>query len=245
MNVYQYSELQNPTGIIGSNEYIYVFVSDEVPDSIWLSIGIVADNMSYSLMSYKVFPGLNMFKMPDTGDEKRMMFLNYTVDTDTTATSKKLSDYPEVTLHIEGGHVCGYFDASRHDNDFWREMIERQQNDPISLAYKGIQVKGERVLFHMFRNSLVNACPNNIKEAIELWDETVRRQHRLMGAEQYYDRWNDLIMARSDNKGGGFYASPTFTYYDDYALPDMLSPDAIKANPGMLWSSAHEFGHAP
>ena len=243
MNVYQYSELQNPTGIIGSNEYIYVFVSDEVPDSIWLSIGIVADNMSYSLMSYKVFPGLNMFKMPDTGDEKRMMFLNYTVDTDTTATSKKLSDYPEVTLHIEGGHVCGYFDASRHDNDFWREMIERQQNDPISLAYKGIQVKGERVLFHMFRNSLVNACPNNIKEAIELWDETVRRQHRLMGAEQYYDRWNDLIMARSDNKGGGFYASPTFTYFDDYALPDMLSPDAIKANPGILWTSAHEIGH--
>ena len=100
MNVYQYSELQNPTGIIGCNENIYVFVGDEVPDSIWLSIGIVADNMSYSLMSYKVFPGLNMFKMPDTGDEKRMMFLNYTVDTDTTATSKKLRDYPEVTLHI-------------------------------------------------------------------------------------------------------------------------------------------------
>ena len=243
MNVYQYSELQNPTGIIGCNENIYVFVGDEVPDSIWLSIGIVADNMSYSLMSYKVFPGLNMFKMPDTGDEKRMMFLNYTVDTDTTATSKKLSDYPEVTLHIEGGHVCGYFDAGRHDNDFWREMIERQLNDPISLAYKGIQVKGERVLFHMFRNSLVNACPNNIKEAIELWDETVRRQHRLMGAEQYYDRWNDLIMARSDNKGGGFYASPTFTYYDDYALPDMLSPDAINSNPGILWTSAHEIGH--
>ena len=243
LNVYQYSELQSPTGIIGSNEYIYLFLSDNVPDSIWISVDVVADNGSYALTNHPLFPGLNMFKLADTETERRMLFFDYKVDTDTTATSKRLSDYPEVWAHIEGGHVYGYYDVERHNDAMWREMLERQANDPVAQSYKGLQVKGERVLFHMFRSSLVNACPNTISDAIELWDETVRRQHRLMGVEQYYDRWNDIVMARSDNRGGGFYASPTFTYYDDYALPGMLPYDAVYESPGNLWTSAHEFGH--
>ncbi len=243
MNVYQYSDLQSPTGIIGSNEYIYVFVGGEVPSNAFLYIDVVADNGSYALTEHMLREGLNVFKLADTEEERRMLFLEYKVETDTTATSKKLSDYPELSLHIEGGHVYGYFNAERHDNAFWKEMLKRQANDPIAASYKGIQAKGEKVIFHMFRSSLANGCPEKITEALELWDETIKRQHQLMGAEQYYDRWNDLIMARSDNKGGGFYASPTFTYYDDYALSGMLSPEYIHSNPGTLWTSAHEIGH--
>lgn len=243
MNVYQYSDLQSPTGIIGCNEYIYVFVSENVPEDVFMYIDVVPDNSSYAFTDHSIKPGLNVFKLADTEGERRMMFLDYRVDTDTTATSKKLSDYPNVSLHIEGGHVYGYFDAARHDNAFWEKMLARQEKDSIAALYKGIQAKGEKVLFQMFRSSLLKGCPEKITEALELWDETIKRQHLLMGAEQYYDRWNDLIMARSDDSGGGFYASPTFTYYNDYALSGMLSPEYIYKNPGTLWTSAHEIGH--
>ena len=249
MNVYSYSALQNPIGIIGCNEYIYVFVGDEVSemenreDRAVLSIDVVPDNSSNGWTYHTLFSGLNVFKLADTEGEQRMLFLDYTVDTDTTTKSKKLSDYPEVSIHIEGGHVYGYFDAERHDNDFWKEMLARQAEDSVAQYYKGIQAKGEKVIFQMFRSSLANGCPEKITEALDLWDETIKRQHLLMGAEQYYDRWNDLIMARSDNTGGGFYASPTFTYYDDNALSGMLSPEYINDHPGTLWTSAHEIGH--
>ena len=237
MNVRQYSELQNPTGISADNEYVLIFVGSELPDSIWMELSPVAGNMTRPLMTNVLQSGLNVVKIPDTEGDDRMLFIQYYVDTDSTATSKKLADYPNVPIHIEGGYVNGYFDLSRHTDEDWRDMTQNM------MKHYSVQVLGERVLFHMELKNVLAACPNTITDAIRWWDECVKWQHELMGADKYYDRWNDLIMAKDGYEGMFMYATETYTYYEYYTLPDILPWEKVYADPGQMWGPAHEIGH--
>ena len=242
MNVYTYSLMPVPTGITGNYEYVMIFVGDDVPDDVSLSVCKVVGNDGHGFSYNSIKKGLNVVQMP--GDtEARMLFLEYYVDTDTTATSKKLSDYPEITLHIEGGHVNGYFDITKHDDAYWRELLAAHKADSVASSYKGIQVMGEKVMFHMTRDQIAAVCPNTITDAIGWWDELVKRQHRLMGADKYYDRWNDLIMARNGNSGSYMYATQGYTYYENYTLSEILPWEAVYSSPGRFWGPAHEIGH--
>ena len=238
MRVSQYSNLQNPTGIMANNEYLYIFVGSELPDSIWIELNQVSGNMAYPLMSKVLQSGLNVVKISESepGDEK-MMFIQYYVDTDSSATSKKLTDYPVVPIHIEGGYVNGYFDKARHTDEDWRDMIANH------FKHYSVQVLGERTLFHMELNNIKKVCPNTITDAINWWDEMVTRQHELMGADKYYDRWNDLMMAKDGYKGMFMYATEGYTYYEYYTLPDILPWNTVYADPGQMWGPAHEIGH--
>ena len=238
MRVNQYSNLQNPTGIMANNEYLYIFVGSELPDSIWIELNQVSGNMAYPLMSKVLQSGLNVVKISESepGDEK-MMFIQYYVDTDSSATSKKLADYPVVPIHIEGGYVNGYFDKARHTDEDWRDMIANH------FKHYSVQVLGERTLFHMELNNIKKACPNTITDAINWWDEMVTRQHELMGADKYYDRWNDLMMAKDGYEGMFMYATEGYTYYEYYTLPDILPWNTVYADPGQMWGPAHEIGH--
>ncbi len=238
MKVNQYSNLQNPTGIMANNEYLYIFVGSELPDSIWIELNQVSGNMAYPLMSKVLQSGLNVVKISESepGDEK-MMFIQYYVDTDSSATSKKLADYPVVPIHIEGGYVNGYFDKARHTDEDWRDMIANH------FKHYSVQVLGERTLFHMELNNIKKACPNTITDAINWWDEMVTRQHELMGADKYYDRWNDLMMAKDGYEGMFMYATEGYTYYEYYTLPDILPWNRVYDDPGQMWGPAHEIGH--
>lgn len=237
MNVRQYSELQNPTGISADNEYVLIFVGSELPDSIWMELSPVAGNMPRPLMTNVLQSGLNVVKIPDTEGDDRMLFIQYYVDTDSSATSKKLADYPNVPIHIEGGYVNGYFDLSRHTDEDWRYMTQNM------MKHFSVQVLGERVMFHMELKNVLAACPNTITDAIKWWDQCVKWQHELMGADKYYDRWNDLIMAKDGYEGMFMYATETYTYYEHYTLPDILPWEKVYANPGQMWGPAHEIGH--
>ena len=237
MNVRQYSELQNPTGISADNEYLLIFVGSELPDSIWMELSPVAGNMTRPLMTNVLQSGLNVVKIPDTEGDDRMMFIQYYVDTDSSATSKKLADYPNVPIHIEGGYVNGYFDLSRHTDEDWRDMTQNM------MKHYSVQVLGERVMFHMELANVLKACPNTITDAIKWWDECVKWQHELMGADKYYDRWNDLILAKDGYEGMFMYETETYTYYEYYTLPDILPWEKVYADPGQMWGPAHEIGH--
>lgn len=237
MNVRQYSELQNPTGISADNEYVLIFVGSELPDSIWMELSPVAGNMTRPLMTNVLQSGLNVVKIPDTEGDDRMLFIQYYVDTDSSATSKKLADYPNVPIHIEGGYVNGYFDLSRHTDEDWRYMTQNM------MKHYSVQVLGEKVMFHMELKNVLAACPNTITDAIKWWDQCVKWQHELMGADKYYDRWNDLILAKDGYEGMFMYATETYTYYEHYTLPDILPWEKVYADPGQMWGPAHEIGH--
>ena len=229
LNVYTYSLMPCPTGIIGNDEYIMVFVGGEVPSGVSLGVYKVAGNDGHGFLYNSLRAGLNLVSMPED-TEARMLFLEYYAYTDTTETSKKLADFPEMSMHFEGGHVNGYFDVTKHDDAYWRELLAAHKADSVASSYKGIQVMGEKVMFHMTRDELAAVCPSTITDAINWWDDLVKFEHKLMGADKYYDRWNDLIMARN-GVGSYMYATQGYTYYENSTLSEILPWKEVYSSP--------------
>ena len=241
MKVYTYSLMPCPAGITGNDEDIIIFVGDEAPDDATLGVYKVAGNSGHGFLYNSLKKGLNVIQMPED-TESKMLFIEYYVKTDTTETSKRLADFPEVSMHFEGGHVNGYFDVKKHDDAYWRELLAAHKADSVASSYSAIQVMGERVMFHMERNQIAAVCPNTITDAINWWDDLVKFEHKLMGADRYYDRWNDLIMARN-GVGSYMYATQGYTYYENSTLSEILPWASVYESPGRMWGPAHEIGH--
>lgn len=240
LNTNPYSYLQRPTGISATKgDTLLIFVGDELPSGMQLKLLEVTGNQpftdAYVYEAEKFLArGANMVTV---AQEDVMLFIGYAASTDTTATSKKLSDYGNVKVHIEGGKVNGYFDARRHTDEDWRDMLANH------FKHYSVQVRGERVIFQMAKNDIAGVCPNTITDAIGWWDQCVEWQHELMGVDKYYDRWNALMMARSGHDNSYMYASHYYTYYEYSTLKDILPWKTVYANPGQMWGPAHEIGH--
>ena len=241
LNVYTYSLMPCPAGIIGNNENIMIFVGGEVPSGVSLGVYKVASNDGHGFLYNSLKAGLNVISMPED-TEAKMLFIEYYAYTDTTETSKKLTDFPEIPMHFEGGHANGYFDKTKHDDAYWRELLAAHKADSVASSYPAIQVLGERVMFHMTRKELAAVCPNTITDAINWWDDLVKFEHKLMGADKYYDRWNDRIMARN-GVGSYMFATQGYTYYENNTLAEILPWSAVYSSPGRIWGPAHEIGH--
>ena len=241
LDVYTYSLMPCPAGIIGNKENIMIFVGGEVPSGVSLGVYKVASNDGHGFLYNSLRAGLNVISMPED-TEAKMLFIEYYAYTDTTETSKKLADFPEMSMHIEGGHVNGYFDVTKHDDAYWRELLAAHKSDSVACSYPAIQVLGEKVMFHMTRNELAAVCPNTITDAINWWDDLVKFEHKLMGVDKYYDRWNDRIMARNGT-GSYMFATQGYTYYESYTLSEILPWSAVYSSPGRIWGPAHEIGH--
>ena len=235
-----YSYLQRPTGIVATTgDRLLIFVGDELPSGMMLKLLEVKDNQPttdvYVYESEKFLAkGLNVINVTQ---EDAMLFIGYAASTDTTATSKRLTDYGNVKVHIEGGKVNGYFDVRRHNDEDWRDMLANH------FKHYSVQVRGERVIFQMAKEDIASVCPNTITDAIGWWDRCVQWQHELMGVDKYYDRWNTLMMARSGHDNSYMYATHYYTYYEHSTLKDILPWATVYANPGQMWGPAHEIGH--
>lgn len=239
LNTYQYSYLNNPTGITATTGDTLLIFIDNIEAGTFLKLVEIKKNDPWSEWSVydaeKILTrGMNFITVtqPDA-----TLFITYAVTTDTTSASKRLADYPKAKIHIEGGNVNGYFDKSRHTDADWRDMLANH------FKHYSVQVKGERVLFHMERANIASVCPNTITDAIGWWDQCVQWQHELMGADKYHDRWNSLLMARDGYENMYMYANMNYTYYEYYTLKDILPWSVVYANPGLMWGPAHEIGH--
>lgn len=240
LRTYQYSSLQNPTGITATtNDKLLIFIDDNLPQGIFLKLEEIAQNAPFPSWEIEgtekyLKKGLNIVTV---SQPQATLFISYAVTTDTVSNSKKLSDYPPVKIHIEGGYVNGYFDVERHNDTDWKDMLAN------NFKHYSVQVKGKRVLFHMELANLKKICPNTITDAIGWWDRCVAWQHELMGVDKYHDRWNSLLMARDGHEGAYMYATENYTYYEHTTLPEILPWATVYESPGRMWGPAHEIGH--
>ncbi len=230
-----YSDLNNPTGIIcNTNQPLILFVDQSVsyPSVVTLSEAS-SDQTFYSKKETPLFKGINIiYPSVDNG----ILYITYKVETTRNETSKRLSEFPDIKIHIANGTLNGYFDKSRHTNDDWVKMRQSIMKHEI------VQVKGEHTLFSMHLNQVAAVCPKNIYESIDWWDTIVRWEKELMGATKYADRWNNLMMC-CDGQDQYMYATWYYTYYAYNTLGDVLPASKVMANPGLAWGPAHEIGH--
>lgn len=233
MKANPYGDLNNPTGITcKKGDIIFIFVDTQVKYPTFFSLSQIEGNQVFSSNETYLYEGLNIVE----ATHDCTLFVNYKVETTRDETSARISDYPGINIHIEGGTLNGYFDKSRHTNDDWVKMLSTIMKNEI------VNVKGDYTLFHMHRDKVAQVCPDNIYESIDGWDSIVSRELELMGAMPYRDRWNNLMLC-CDGEGNYMFATWYYTYYEYSTLSDILPWEKVKNNPGYVWGPAHEIGH--
>ncbi len=233
----EYTSLSNPTGIwANAGEVHYIFVGDDVPEGATFTVRSVSKADSQGSQVATLSKGLNSFTVSQDG----ALYLIYTVTTSLDDDSKKLADYPSLPVHIEGGTVDGYFDATRSGIDTdeaWTKMVS---DGLFSKSF--VMMKGRHLIYQLNGTLTKQYIPTKMREIIDFWDWMMDVFHEKMAINDYYDRWNNV---------NGFYsvtynymfATTYGTYYNESTLGEVLDYDKMAAGGGSLWGPAHENGH--
>ena len=245
------SYMGNPTGIYTktNNDKLYVFVDNDVPSDATLYIAPAAVDQMFTnaTTGHKLKKGLNIID----GDADRIYFILYTADT--KSMTKRISEWPEMKIHIEGGKVDGYFDASRHTDVDYRKLLNAASNATFVC-------KGKHSVMNIRTSVLKETYRTRIAKAVECLDSLSVWGKDLSGLNE--------AVYKGEKAGAPFYLSGGEAFYPDYFnnpnYVDNNSPgsvahateygihislDASKTflNPYVLNydenGTAHEFGH--
>ena len=233
----QYSYLSNPTGIYGNaHELLYIFVDGDIVNGASLGIEEVLGT-NISGITDKLKKGLNI--VPVSFDLSTI-FVRYEVNTHNSG--KVLADYPNLKIHIENGTVNGFFEKGVHTDEDWRDITRNLATHPV------IQVKGERVLYHMEKKWITadNCCKNTITDAIGWWDNMLKWDHELLGWDKgiYGVKFNNLHCAVTRDDDHTYQASTAYhTLYGVRYIYKLLPFATVQSNHDNVWGPGHELGH--
>ncbi len=234
---YALSPNSDPTGIaVKANDELTIYVSD-VPIGTTVALRNVP-KYNATGTAYTLKKGYNVLTVGADG----LLFMDYEVDNTTggAAPFTAMSSYPEITVHIEGGKVNGYFSVVRGDtNEDWAIMKEKlfKENDFL-------QLRSNKQIFHMNASSVITACPEKMVELLGQWDFIVSTEHNIMGLSEFDGYFNNPLMAVSfsPKSSSHMYASNYGTYYNETTLSGIMSYENLFAG-SELWGPAHEIGH--
>ncbi len=248
-----YSYMNNPTGLYAhTGDMLYVFVGGDVPEGATLYLGgqLGFDPIRSRNTGTELQKGFNVVRC--TQDEM-MFFVLYTVNT--VDKTKKVADFPNLRIHIEGGVVTGYWDKERHTDADYVDLLALS-------THPNFIVKGSRHIWHTTTAHMRTVMPNKVKQGIDWWDEMTRYQQELMGickdvadgkraaapdnltgGEDIYPTYfNNLMWARCGDGLSGLYATHYLTNY--YGGSENLVLNYYPENNDFdVWAPAHETGH--
>lgn len=236
-----YTNMNNPTGIIANaGEMIYVMVDSDIPSGATLYIGGVPDCSMYNSVTAgtKLKKGLNMILC---NADLTHYFIYYTVNSvENRQPVRKISDYPEVVIHIEGGRVNGFFNhvgdrlyTADTKDDF--EYTTQRAKHPM------YDMLGKYVILHFFledtpdlpggtpqicvKNAFNRSRNSNMKHddpvvTMKAWDDMCFAERILMGIQSEddiknsYNRGMYESIVNDGYEKAGFVGYPTFSYSD-------------------------------
>jgi hypothetical protein len=117
LKINAHTNLNNPTGIYGTaHSHIYVMVEGEIKDgaSLYLASYIGHGKLGGYSEGVELKSGLNVVPSYFANTNYCINYVVHTFDTSDNKSGKaackrKLSDYPALKIHIEGGHINGYY----------------------------------------------------------------------------------------------------------------------------------------
>ena len=236
-----YSAIDNPTGICSSSDkdYLYVWVED-IPAGSYIELREVPGTR-WDGNHTRLTKGLNIVP---TSIKDGVFYICYVADTHTgfslktSSGPKKLADFKPVKIHIEGGYVNGFWSKERgHTNADWTYMKQNMFKNPTA-----IQAKGTHTLLSFRTKEFLQECPANIEGIIRLWDFWNKTQHKYMALDRYYDYFNNLQLAMSDDTGF-MDAGNWRTHYNNNTLNTIVNYDLLIRDAGSSWGPNHEIGH--
>ncbi len=233
---YLYTKLSNPTGIwVSTNGLAYVFVGSDIPSGCSLEL-LQVDKTDSQGDAVALKKGLNII----AAAKDAALYLSYTVPTTADAGSKKIADFAPIPIHIEGGEVDGYFDATREGIDTdeaWQQMVKD------GLFSKSMaMMKGRNIVYQLNCKLTKQYIPVKMREIVDFWDWMVDVEHSIMAVNEYKDRWRNVLGFYSVDHSY-MYATNFGTYYNESTLSEVLVYDKMCEGGGSLWGPAHENGH--
>ena len=230
-----FGKLANPTGIVANTgDIVMLYVDKQADSDCTLQLecvsteGVPGDHQTGTCIDLKA--GLNIFK----AQEQNMLFIFYQLND----TSKFIADYPDIKIHIEGGQLHGYWDATRGmTNADWRLL----QQDLLNEC-NVINLKTKNLMFAVNGYELKKACPVEMEGITKLWNKVVTNEERYMGLEEWEGRYRNVWNVFSVNYNY-MYASTYGTYYNENTMGTIFDYKTMTTQAGNLWGPGHEMGH--
>ena len=248
------SYMGNPTGILTPeySDQLYVFVDSDVPSDATLYIASIGvDKMINSAKTgQKLKKGLNIID----GDAGKLFYILYTADT--KSMTKRLSEWPEIKIHIEGGRVEGYFDASRHTDADYKKMLS-------NATHQAFVLKGKHSVLSIWTSILRKRYPSKIAKTVEctdslsVWEkditgicESVANGEKagapwyITGGDAFYPGYfNNPTFVDNDSPGSYAHATEFGIHLSEGASQYFLNPYSTAIDGYDEGGIAHEFGH--
>ncbi|MBO5787889.1 MAG: discoidin domain-containing protein, partial [Bacteroidaceae bacterium] len=116
LGINAHCNMDNPTGIYANaGEPIYIMVEGDIAEGaeLWMAhqTGHGVTNYYNNAAYTQLKKGLNVIPYASDGCQLWINYLVHTYNTSTGEFSNKLSDYKPLKIHIEGGHINGFFNA--------------------------------------------------------------------------------------------------------------------------------------
>ncbi len=155
LGINAHCNMDNPTGLSGNyRQHLYVMVEGKIKSGaeLWLCSISGHSLVSNYNSGVELHEGLNI--IPFTGDGNAI-YINYVVHTYDLSSRKflnKLSDYPSLKVHIEGGNINGYFNGvgdhlwGEPDDDIDWQYYEERAN------LSNVTILGKRQILHFCLN---------------------------------------------------------------------------------------------
>ena len=194
-----HTNMNNPTGIFANNgDVLYVMVQGEIKDhaTLYLSSHTGHGRLGGAKDGYELKSGLNV--VPVYNDESNF-YVNYVVETFDTSNGKrgnqakarKLSNFPNLKIHIEGGYINGYYNKVGDDlygegdkNADWEYLEARATQRDLTILgqYMTLQfplndadTEGNKGLGYYLNDKV------NIEDVINAWDNVMLWERLLLG----------------------------------------------------------------
>ncbi len=215
------SHMGNPTGILCQTytDQLYVFVDSDVPsDATLYIVGSGFDKIiDNAKTGQKLKKGLNVIE----GEPDKLYYILYTADT--KSVSKRLEEWPEMKIHIEGGKVEGYYDASRHTDADYKAML-------AGTVHSNFVLKGRHTIMNAWTSILKDKCPDKIARAVECTDSVSVWEKYLCGITE--------AVANGEKAGAPYYLTGGDAFYPGY----FNNPTFFDCNGGNTVAHASTYG---
>lgn len=210
------SYMGNPTGIYAQNkDILHVFVGSDIPEGATLYLTPVRNQglIRNRTEGTELKKGYNAI-IADT--DSLVYFVNYVVNTidpeywnsnswnrtdPAGATTKKVSDYPELDIHIEGGDCVGFYQKPKENSP--EEDAKYQYLTQNACPEMFFMVKGESTVFYFRRETYTDF---KHKDAEKNWGETIFNSIDWFDRVQY---WELGLIGVTDNVANGLCESGT------------------------------------
>ena len=244
LKINAHTNLNNPTGIYSTAQSLmYVMVEGEIMDgaSLYLASYTGHGKLGGYSEGVELKSGLNVVPSYFANSNYCINYVVHTFDTSDNKSGKaackrKLSDYPALKIHIEGGHINGYYNKvgdalySPDKNADWDYLEARATQTDLTVLGKYITLQfplndadteDNKGLAYYFNERV------KIEDAINEWDKVMLWERLLMGVmDEATIKANALKSPYSSEdyvidytgKDGDAYACDYGDYYNVHGL---------------------------